>query len=784
VAAARLWTARLPEERLAGPPIPERMPSPPPDAYHPAPLNVSSVELDPQVAELSELLARNVHDVWARARFAEGWTYGPTRDDSRKTHPCLVSYDALPDSEREYDRHTVHGTLKAMLALGYRLVPPAAATDPGESAGDDRTPAILRQLQGPPSPDLQSLVELWRAHTEDRWAPYPELYRRLASRLIERGSPLLANDAASEGLRYWKSDVRLRQLQALALAKSGAPSRANTILMDLKREGHLDAETLGILARTHKDLAETAKDPPERERQWNLAHQVYLEGFRLTGSSYPGVNAATTALLLGKRELAMELARQTRDACMREYEELRHGDGDVYYALATLGEVALILGDESEAERWYREATSVGQGRLGDLSSTRRNARLIANATGRSAGFLESLLKIPKVVVFAGHLIDRPGRPSPRFPPEAEARVKEAIADRLGRLDAGFGYSSAACGGDILFLEAMAARQGRTNLVLPYAKEQFAEDSVAIIPGGDWETRFARVLEAGSEVVVATAQRFAEGAVFYEYANLLLLGLASLHARVLDTELVPLVLWDGETGDGAGGTATTVEEWRRFGYQIEVIDLRELVGRPSSTDPTSPARNSRGQRGLEARIMAVIFADVVHFSSMGDLEIKPFVDHFLGAVADLISGSDHAPVVGNTWGDGLYFVFKSVRDAGLFGLDLCDLMAKTDWAAKGLRPDLNLRVALHAGPLLSCTDPILKQRTFTGKHVVPAARLEPVTPPGMAYASREFAALAAAERVTEFSCQPVGRLGLAKHAGTIPVYVLSRAVSTSPVSRS
>ncbi len=762
------------------------MPSPPPDAYHPAPLDVSSVELDPPVIELSELLARNVHDVWARARFAEGWTYGAARDDARKLHPCLVSYDALPDSEREFDRRTVDGTLKAMLALGYRFVQPAATGTPGESPGEGRTAAILDQLQGPPSPDLQTLVELWRAHTESRWAPYPELYRRLASRLTERGSPLLANDVVSEGLRYWKSDVRLRQLQALALAKSGAPNRANAILMELRREGHLDAETLGILARTHKDLAETAPDPGERERQWTLAHEVYLEGFRLTRSSYPGVNAATTALLLGRRELALDLARQTREACLAEYEELQRSGGDLYYARATLGEAALILGDERDAERWYREATEAGLGRLGDLSSTRRNARLIAAATGRPAGFLEALLRIPKVVVFAGHMIDRSERPSPRFPARAEPAVKEAIAERLRRLDAGFGYASAACGGDILFLEAMAARPAQTNVVLPYARDQFAQDSVAVAPGGDWDARFARVLEASSEVVVATAQRFASSAVFYEYANRLLLGLASLHARVLDTELVPLVLWDGATGDGAGGTAAIVEDWRRLGYPVEVIDLRELVGGARSTGTAAASQEPQKDVGeLEVRIMAVIFADVVHFSSMGDLEIKPFVDHFLGAVADLIAGSGHAPVVGNTWGDGLYFVFNSVRDAGLFGLDLCDLMAKTDWAAKGLRPDLNLRVALHAGPLLSCTDPILRQRTFTGKHVVPAARLEPVTPPGMAYASREFAALAAAERVTDFSCQPVGRLGLAKHAGTIPVYVLSRSSTASvPVSGS
>ena len=88
--------------------------------------------------------------------------------------------------------------------------------------------------------------------------------------------------------------------------------------------------------------------------------------------------------------------------------------------------------------------------------------------------------------------------------------------------------------------------------------------------------------------------------------------------------------------------------------------------------------------------------------------------------------------------------------------------------------DLNLRVALHAGPLFRCLDPVTGQPNFTGKQVVPAARLEPVTPPGMVYASREFAAIAAAEGVAGFSCEPVGKIGLAKKAGTIPVYLVSR----------
>jgi ryanodine receptor 2 len=65
------------------------------------------------------------HDVWAAARIAQGWSYGPTRDDRNKKHPCLVPYSQLPESEKEYDRRMAAETLKAILTLGYQITPPA-----------------------------------------------------------------------------------------------------------------------------------------------------------------------------------------------------------------------------------------------------------------------------------------------------------------------------------------------------------------------------------------------------------------------------------------------------------------------------------------------------------------------------------------------------------------------------------------------------------------------------------------------------------------------------------
>ena len=88
--------------------------------YRPEPLDTSRITLSPIILELTEKLAKNAHEHWSAKRLAEGWTLGP-RNDSAKTNPCLVPYEDLPDSEKEYDRTLAVETLKAITALGYRI---------------------------------------------------------------------------------------------------------------------------------------------------------------------------------------------------------------------------------------------------------------------------------------------------------------------------------------------------------------------------------------------------------------------------------------------------------------------------------------------------------------------------------------------------------------------------------------------------------------------------------------------------------------------------------------
>ena len=89
--------------------------------YIPEPMDLSLVDLPESLIQLSERIAENVHEVWAKARIDEGWTYGEKRDDIHKKHPCLVPYDELPEEEKEYDRNTAMNTIKMVKKLGFRL---------------------------------------------------------------------------------------------------------------------------------------------------------------------------------------------------------------------------------------------------------------------------------------------------------------------------------------------------------------------------------------------------------------------------------------------------------------------------------------------------------------------------------------------------------------------------------------------------------------------------------------------------------------------------------------
>lgn len=89
--------------------------------YAPQPIDTDGIVLPQEIGELVEQLAKNNHDVWAAQRIAQGWRYGEKRDDAKKETPCLVPYEQLPETEKEYDRGTAIGVLRHIIRLGYSI---------------------------------------------------------------------------------------------------------------------------------------------------------------------------------------------------------------------------------------------------------------------------------------------------------------------------------------------------------------------------------------------------------------------------------------------------------------------------------------------------------------------------------------------------------------------------------------------------------------------------------------------------------------------------------------
>lgn len=641
--------------------------------------------------------------------------------------------------------------------------------------------AELKSLIQNPESGLADLLTLWLTRDSALWSA-AEPYEMLARRFLKLGEPLVAYDVLNEGCKTVPGDPVLRQLLALSLARSGAQDRAEVILAELIGEGHENEETLGTKARVHKDLWQNSKDPIERRRQLALAYDCYSQAYEKTGGYWTGINAATMALILGRESVAADLAQQVRTQCL---EALKDTSGsDRYWPLATLGEAGLILRQWTEAQMWYAQAAQLGKGRYGDLSSTRRNLRLLLEHLEIDGGPYEESFQIPKILVFTGHMIDHPNRTNPRFPSHLVPEVQRAIEKRLDKLGSNIGYASAACGGDILFLEALLKRRGEIHIVLPFDRVSFIKESIDFLPNGNWVGRFDELTRRAAEVVVASEGRFGGAGISFEYANHLLNGLACIRADQLETDAVLVALWDGKSGDGPGGTASMIESWRALGRQAEVINLSEILlsvspelalqenraaVRPSATSASQPVAGEK-----KTSIRSLLFADVVNFTELGEEEIPAFVEHFLGGVARLIKNGSYSPEVRNTWGDGLYFAFSDTRAAGLFALDLRDFVRRTDWVAKGLPKALSIRIGLHVGPVHGFVDPITEKYTYFGGHVARTARIEPITPPGKVYASQAFAGFATASGIDSFKCEYVGQTPLAKGFGVFPAYHVRR----------
>ena len=390
---------------------------------------------------------------------------------------------------------------------------------------------------------------------------------REARTALSEGENFLAYDIAEsipdKGAQLSPEKIHV---MALALARSGSLKRART-LVDMLPDTD-DPEIVGLKSRIFKDMALAASDAEEKRSFFLKSARMNSDIFSKKRNWYNGINAASCLFMAGEGDASRRLVQdEVLPLCGAEQNR------DLWL-VATLGECHLLLGDYGEAAAFYRKAAAMADAerRFGDIASTLRQLRLLADAIGPDADAVLAGLALPCVAVFAGHLIDAPGRPEPRFPADAEENVRLRLREIVRERRIAFGYSSCACGGDILFLEEVIAAGGRVVVAPPLPLEKSIARSVAKAPS-DWEERLRAVLANPRAMLLeAECDETGEGdAIVYSFCNRHLFGLASLKARELGFPLRGVCVWDGRRGATPGGTSSAVLRWQMAGLPVDIV---------------------------------------------------------------------------------------------------------------------------------------------------------------------------------------------------------------------
>lgn len=183
-----------------------------------------------------------------------------------------------------------------------------------------------------------------------------------------------------------------------------------------------------------------------------------------------------------------------------------------------------------------------------------------------------------KVLLFSGHMIDARGRKEPRFPASKEGVVADEIAGLLDSPEIAAGSSDlaicgGACGGDLLFAEACLARGTALEMYIGFDENTFLADSVDFA-NANWRDRYFNAKSKGTlHIAPDELGPLPSGADPYERNNRWMLERAT---RFGPTRMIFICLWNGEGGDGPGGTKHLMEEARKNSAPVHWLNIRKL----------------------------------------------------------------------------------------------------------------------------------------------------------------------------------------------------------------
>ena len=588
---------------------------------------------------------------------------------------------------------------------------------------------------------------------------------------FNNGEFFRAYDLAVEAHEAFPDDVRFAHRAVLSLANAGATDLALEKYEALGLGRHRNVDTKSLLGRLRKDQGFAAKGEA-RPRLLDEARAIYQDAYEMAVASgdaesyYPAINAATLALLAGNEVLSEHLARQVLALLDPRLARIA-GAPDAYWVLATVLEAHLLVGELDAAGALVAPVLAANGADYAALSSTGRQLERIVSARGLPPETITAFIP-PTIVHYVGHMIAPPGEDG-RFLADEEATVAAKIDALLDGMRIGAAYGSLASGADLLFAEALHRRGVALNIVLPFDKDDFIEQSVRPA-GGRWVERFENCLAVAKTVRYATEDRFLGDDHLFSYCSGLAMGLATLCARHMHAPVRQLAVWDGVATGGAAGTSADMTTWRTTDH------LQSVIRCGPKPDDDLLVRGRRSAVALGRRdSRAMLFGDIHGFSKLTDAQLPPFTYEIMGAIGRVLRRYADDLAFVNTWGDGIFAVFPDAGRAAACALELQEAVSAVDLAAAGLPDHLRLRLGGHLGPVYELEDPVTARLNYYGAHVSRAARIEPITPEGCVYVTETFAAILSLFNAGQFSCDYVGYTEMAKHYGRLRMFLLRRA---------
>lgn len=177
-------------------------------------------------------------------------------------------------------------------------------------------------------------------------------------------------------------------------------------------------------------------------------------------------------------------------------------------------------------------------------------------------------------VLFTGHMIDRDGRTSPRFPPDKETSVREEMENFTQKLkeyyrDDLIGIAGGACGGDIIFHELCLDMHIPSEMYLALPPDEFKKQSVSFA-NKQWVKRFDILHQKLPVHILSESPSSEENENLWARANLWMLKTALQNGG---QHMTLLALWDGKGGDGDGGTEHMVDIAKQKKAKFKIIPI-------------------------------------------------------------------------------------------------------------------------------------------------------------------------------------------------------------------